>query len=250
MFVFQSLILIAYSMHRGLSPSQPDYVQRVGELAMNDQTGIFLQILALLPTHIFSLAMVWMLVTRFGKFSFRQALGWGWPEGLRLWRSVVLAIALFGLAGLIGKFLGADKPTPMEELINSSAAARYTIAVLAVLSAPFIEEFIYRGVLYGALHKLIGPIGASVAVLGLFTLIHVPQYWPNFGVIAAIGTLSVALTIVRASTGRLLPCIVIHLVFNAIASILLLTEPYRKQLEAAREQVASILHHFALPLIQ
>lgn len=250
MFVLQPLFLLPYSLHRGLSPSQPDYVQKLAEFAMNDPTAIFLQILALLPTHILSMAMVWMLVTRFGKVSFRQALGWAWPEGLGLWRSIVLAIGLFGLASFIGKLLGADKPTPLEELINSSVAARYTIAILAVLSAPFVEEFIYRGALYGALHKLIGPILSSVAVLGLFTLIHVPQYYPNLGVIAAIGVLSVALTIVRAYTGRLLPCIVIHLVFNAITSIFLLIEPYLKQTEASKQKAALILDHLVLPLIQ
>lgn len=245
MFILQPLFLIPYSVHRGLSPSQPDYARRLVEFAMSDPGAIFVQILALLPTHILSMAMVWMLVTRFGKFSFRQALGWEWPRGLGLWRSILLAIPLFFLASFVGKLLGADKPTPLEELINSSAATRYTIAILAVLSAPFVEEFIYRGVLYGALHKLIGAIGSSVVVLGLFTVIHVPQYRPNYGVIAAIGVLSVALTVIRAYTGRLLPCIVIHLIFNSITSIRILLEPYLQQ---AKGQAAFLIHQLASSL--
>ena len=248
------VFLIPYSIHRGLNPQQPDYVRKLAEFAITDKAAIFLQVLSLLPTHILTFAMVWMLVTRFGKLPFRSALGWGWPKGLPnglgLLISVLLAFVLFGLANLIGKLLGADQPTQLEQLINSSLAARYTIAVLAVLSAPFVEEFVYRGVLYGALHKLIGPVWASVAVLGLFTFIHVPQYWPNIGVIGAIGVLSVALTIIRAYTGRLLPCIVIHLVFNGITSIILLIEPYIKQSKPAKDQVAFILQHVALPLIQ
>jgi membrane protease YdiL (CAAX protease family) len=246
------VFLIPYSLQRGLNPAQPDYVQQLATFAMTDKTAIFLQVLSLLPSHILTFAMIWMLVTRFGKFSFREALGWSWPKRLGLWRSVLLAFILFALANAVGKLLGADKPTQLEQLINSSLAARYTIAVLAVLTAPFVEEFIYRGILYAALQKVMGTVGAAIAVLGLFTLIHVPQYWPNFGVIAAIGLLSLALTIVRAYTGRLLPCIVIHLVFNGITSIMLLVEPYLPQFEPVTDHVTSaslILHNVGVPLI-
>lgn len=248
------VVLVLYAIQRGLNPRKPGFGQQLLEFAVTDKMAIFLQVLSLLPTHILTFAMVWMLVTRFGKYPFRAALGWGWPKGLPrglgLTLSVALAIFLFVFANLVGKLLGSDQPTQLEQLINSSLAARYTIAILAVLSAPFVEEFVYRGVLYGALHKLFGPVAASVAVLGLFTLIHVPQYWPNIGVIGAIGVLSVALTIIRAYTGRLLPCIVIHLVFNGITSIYLLLEPYLKQHAPAKDQVAFMLQYLTLPLTQ
>ena len=241
-------------MQRGLNPAQPDYVQKLAEFAISDKSAIFVQVLSLLPTHILTFAMVWMLVTRFGKYPFREALGWSWPRGLGLWRSVFLAFGLFLLANAVGKLLGADKPTQLEQLINSSLAARYTIAILAVLTAPFVEEFIYRGILFAALQRLVGTIGASVVVLGLFTVIHVPQYLPNFGVIAAIGLLSLALTIVRAYTGRLLPCIVIHLVFNGITSVILLVEPYLPQFEPVKDPVTPpvgmFLHTIIMSLIR
>ena len=231
------VFLIPYSLQRGLNPAQPDYAQKLAAFAIGDKTAIFLQVFSLLPTHILTFAMVWMLVTRFGKVPFRKALGWSWPGPLGVWLSVIMGVALFFLATFVGKLLGADKPTQLEQLINSSIATRYTIALLAVFTAPFVEEFVYRGILYAALQKLVGAVGATVIVLGLFTAIHVPQYLPNFGVIAAIGLLSLTLTVVRAYTGRLFPCIVIHLVFNGITSILLLVEPYRPQLEPVKDQV-------------
>jgi hypothetical protein len=85
-------------------------------------------------------------------------------------------------------------------------------------------------VLYSALQRVIGVKGAVIFVLGLFTLIHVPQYWPNIGVISAVALLSIVLTIVRASTGRLLPCVVIHMAFNGVQALLLLVEPYVQRL--------------------
>ncbi|HKO62260.1 MAG TPA: hypothetical protein VJV03_13940, partial [Pyrinomonadaceae bacterium] len=46
------------------------------------------------------------------------------------------------------------------------------------------------------------------------------------GVILAVFLLSVALTLVRAMWGRLLPCVLIHLVFNGITALILVFEPY------------------------
>ncbi|MDQ3174515.1 MAG: CPBP family intramembrane metalloprotease [Acidobacteriota bacterium] len=237
--VIPLFFLIPYSLQRGLDPGSPEYVNNLASLALTDKTAIFLQVLALLPTHLLTFGLVWALVTRFGHRPFLASLGWGWSGRLRFWGSVGLGVALFLLGTGIAKLLGADQPTQLEQIINSSPGARYLIAALAVLTAPFVEEFIYRGVLYAALQSLVGVAGAVLLVLGLFTLIHVPQYWPNFGIIAAVGMLSVSLTIIRAYTGRLLPCIVIHLVFNGITSLLLLIEPHLPKLGPASGQTAS-----------
>jgi len=66
-------------------------------------------------------------------------------------------------------------------------------------------------------------------------MIHVPQYWPNIGVISAVALLSVVLTIVRAYSGRLLPCIVIHMSFNAVQALILIAEPYVQRLLPSTE---------------
>lgn len=233
--------LVPYALNRGLNPGDPDFVQELATLATTDKTAVLLQVTTLLPIHLITFAMVWALVTRFGKQPFLPAIGWSWPPRLRLWHSVLMGVLLFIAGTAVAKLLGADKPTQLEQIINSSVGARYTIAFLAVFTAPFIEEFIYRGVLYSALQRMVGMVGAVVFVLGLFTVIHVPQYWPNIGVIAAVGLLSLSLTVIRAYTGRLLPCVVIHLVFNGITSILLLIEPYVQRLGTSNEQPAEML---------
>jgi len=263
--VIPFVFLIPYSVHRGLDFGSPDFAKNFISLATTDPTAIFLQILALLPTHLLTFALVWALVTRFGQHPFLTSLGWSWSGRLRFWGSVGLGVALFILGTVLAKLLGGDQPTPLDQMINSSPGARYLIAVLAVLTAPFVEEIIYRGVLYAALEKqivrivlwvakkrgmdrtvklvddagTIGMTGAVLFVLVLFTLIHVPQYLPNWGVIAAVGMLSVSLTLIRAYTGRLLPCVVIHLVFNGITSVILLVEPHLPKVAPASEQAAS-----------
>lgn len=224
------IFIIPFAMHRGLDPASPDFARSALELAVTDRTAIFLQVLSILPTHILTLGLLWAFVTRFGKRPFLQSLGWSWAGRLRLWQSVGLGIAMFVVATALAKLLGAEKPTQLEQLINSSLGARYMIAALAVFTAPFVEEFVYRGVLYSALQRTIGVNGAVIFVLGLFTLIHVPQYWPNIGVISAVALLSIVLTIVRAYSGRLLPCIVIHMAFNAVQAVILILEPYAQGL--------------------
>jgi CAAX protease family protein len=234
------LFLIPYATSQ-LNPNSPDFARDVLVFASTDRTAIFLQIFSILPTHILIFALLWAFVTRFGKRPFLASLGWGWSRGrLGFWGSVGLGVALFVIATALAKLLGAEKPTQLEQLINSSLAARYMIAALAVFTAPFIEEFIYRGVLYSALQRSIGVNGAVIFVLALFTLIHVPQYWPNFGVIAAVGLLSIVLTVVRAQSGRLLPCIVIHLVFNLIQAVLLVIEPYAQRMLPTPQPAPSV----------
>lgn len=237
--IVPALILIPYGLSR-LNLNSENFAREFVQLAATDRTAVFLQIFSILPTHLLMFALVWAFVTRFGRRPFLASLGWGWSGRLRLWRSVGLGVALFATATTLAKLLDAEKSTTLEQLINSSLAARYMIAALAVFTAPFVEEFVYRGVLYSALQRTIGVKGAVIFVLGLFTLIHVPQYWPNIGVIAAVGLLSIVLTAVRAYSGRLLPCIVIHLVFNLIQAVLLVLEPFVQRMLPANQPAPTI----------
>lgn len=233
------LFLIPYASRR-LNPNSPTFAREALEFAATDRTALFLQVFSILPTHILIFALLWAFVTRFGKRPFLASLGWGWSARLGFWGSVGLGVALFATATALVKLLGAEKPTQLEQLINSSIGARYLIAALAVFTAPFVEEFIYRGVLYSALQRTIGVRGAVIFVLALFTLIHVPQYWPNIGVIAAVGLLSIVLTVVRAHSRRLLPCVVIHLVFNLIQAVLLIMEPYAQRMLPTNQPAPTI----------
>ena len=235
--VMPLLFLLPYAASKGLHMGDPNYVKALAELALGDKTGVLLQVVALLPSHLLTFVLIWALVTRFGRQSFFAAVGWGWSGRFRFWRCVALGLGLFIVGSTLAWLLGSAKPTQLEQIINSSLAARYSISILAVGTAPFVEEFMYRGVLYAPLQKLAGAPTAVVLVLALFTIIHVPQYWPNVGVLAAVALLSVALTLVRAYTHRLLPCIVIHLVFNGIQAVLLIAEPYAQKILPGSEPV-------------
>ena len=215
---------------------------------LTDKTAIFLSILAVIPAHLLTLGVAWAVVTRLGQRPFWPALGWSWSRNFGFWASAGLALLLLVIGVAITKLIGGEE-TQLDQLIASSTAARYTTAFLATVSAPLVEEVVYRGILYSALQKALGAGWAIVGVLALFTLVHVPQYWPNYGVIAVIGLLSFALTLVRAYTGRLLPCFVIHLVFNGVQAMFLIFGPYLhlpgaggEQKAAAMGMLASFIH--------
>jgi hypothetical protein len=136
-------------------------------------------------------------------------------------------------------FPGGD--TDLEKIISSSLAARYVVVALATLSAPLVEETVYRGVLYPALQRALGALWAVLIVAALFASVHVYQYRENVGVIMAISLLSLALTLVRALTGRLLPCVVIHFLFNGVTSIWIVLEPHLKHLTNTTEPTGLLL---------
>ena len=105
---------------------------------------------------------------------------------------------------------------------------------------------------WSAIRRAAGKGWAVLIVVLLFAGIHVPQYWPSFGVIGTILLLSLALTLIRARTERLLPCFVVHLVFNAIQSVLIVLDPYIEQFspEKAPAPAPDALLHLLLQLFQ
>jgi CAAX protease family protein len=212
---------------------------------MADKNFIFFSVVGVIPAHLLTLGLAWAVVTRFGRYPFWKTLGWQWPVNFGPWKSVGIAIALLGV-GLLITWLVGGKRTELDELINSSYRTRVATAVLAATTGPLVEEIVYRGILYSALQKALGAIWGILIVALLFAGVHVWQYRNNVGVILVITILSLTLTAVRAFSGRLLPSFVIHFVFNAIQSVLLVLqkpEPLPPKTLPA-EFIASFLRHF------
>ena len=194
------------------------------ESLIKDPTLIFISVLAILPVHVLTFVMAWFYVTRNGRYPFWKSIGFEWPHNLKpkfaTMLSILLAIGLFGVATLVTTLWGGSK-TDLDLLIESSLPARFVLAFAAVVTAPLVEEIIYRGVLYAPLERAAGKVIAIFAVSFLFSGVHVFQYWNNVAVIVVITLLSFTLTTVRAYTGRILLPFLIHLVFNGIQSVLI-----------------------------
>ncbi|MEO6587861.1 MAG: CPBP family intramembrane glutamic endopeptidase, partial [Pyrinomonadaceae bacterium] len=119
-----------------------------------------------------------------------------------------------------------EQDNELLRILRSSRTAVILIAIMATFTAPIVEELIYRGILYSAFQRTFGVKLAVILVTLAFALVHVPQYWGDFVSISMICLLSLILTLVRVKTDNLLPCIVLHFVFNGIQSLVLILEPY------------------------
>jgi membrane protease YdiL (CAAX protease family) len=212
LFIVPNICVVPYllSRYRGVAATK--------EILVADKTFIFLFVLGWLPAHLLTLALIWAVATRLGKRSIRGVFGLSWSPNFDVWRSSAMAFLLVLLFG--------GQETDLDRILKSSRATAITLAFIAVATAPLVEEMIYRGLLYSAFHKALGQWWAVVVVASMFAGLHIVQYWPNAAAISSITLLSVVLTLIRARTGRLLPCFMVHLVFNGIQSVLILLEPY------------------------
>lgn len=203
-------------------------LRQFGQIMAADQSAMIVaSLIAIIPAHLLTLLLVWTVVTGFGKRPFWQSIGWSWSPRVGFGTSLGIALFMLLIGLLITKLIGGSE-TQLDQIISSSLAARFATAILAAGTAPLVEELVYRGILYSALQRLTGKLWAVVGVSALFTLVHVFQYSNNLGVIAAIALLSLTLTATRALTGRLLPCFIIHFIFNGVQAVTIMAEPYLK----------------------
>jgi membrane protease YdiL (CAAX protease family) len=223
MLVTQVVFLVPYTLRRGVK------LDALPEFVAKDAGAIFVAILSIPPAHLLTLGVAWLLVTRVGKYPFLRTLGWEWGRGLSLWRCVGLALLLLA-AGYCIAWAAGECDNEFERILRSSRSATLAAAFAATFTAPVVEEVVFRGLLYPALRRWIGVAFSVAVVLLIFAVIHVPQYWPCYGVLGTILLLSFVLTVVRARTGRLLPCILIHFVFNGVQCVLLVLSPYLERL--------------------
>lgn len=201
------------------------------EILQTDKIAAFLQIIAVAPTHVLTLGLIWLMVTEGRKRPFWKTVGFEWPENFSPATVVLvcagLAVALLSLGAVVTYYWGGNK-TQLDLLVESSVPARLMTALVATFTAPLVEELIYRGVLYSAIERTLGTIIAILVVSLLFAGVHVFQYKDNLAVIGVISLLSVTLTLVRAFSGKVLPSFIIHLVFNGIQSIFIALSPFIK----------------------
>jgi len=234
--IIPTLFLLPY-----LATIQPPITEseQLVEFAKSDPTSVFLQIVAIIPAHLLTILLAWLIVTKRRKYPFKEMLGWQ-TGGFRWWHYLIVLGLFFVLAAVVGSLV-PEQENDLIRMLQSSRSAVYIIAFVATFTAPFVEEVVYRGVVYSAFQRALGVPAAFALVTFLFAVIHVPQYWPSYSTIFLLGVLSIILTAIRVKTNNLLPCIILHTLFNGLQSIFLLAEPVLPKPEV-QQQAALILY--------
>ncbi len=229
--------IIIYFVMRAVPPTSAE----INAAVQSDPTLTLYSLISMIPTHALTLVLVWIVVTNYGKRPFWQTIGWSWSPRVGFWTSAGLAVLLLVLSAVAINLFGSGLKTELDIMLESSVEARFLTAFLAVAGAPLVEEIVYRGVLYPALQRAFGVFWSVIVVSTLFAVVHVAQYYNNPAVIFAVGMLGFVLTYVRARTGRVLPCFVIHLVFNGIQAAFLIAEHFIKKPDEAGTQTGSLI---------
>lgn len=219
--VLPSLFVLFYAAAKKIDVRNSEVLK---DFLLNDPTAILIQIILVIPAHLLTLALGWIVVTKFNKFSFREVLGWKWG-GFKIWHNITILVVFFLLAAGLTALIG-EHDNELMRILRSSRSAVYIVAFLATFSAPIVEEVIYRGIIYSAFYKAFGIITAVIVASTLFAGVHFLQYNGDITALIMICLLSLVLTLIRVRTKNLLPCIVFHTVFNGIQSILLILQPY------------------------
>ena len=215
------LFFFPYAVNQNIDLSDS---QALTDFLRNSPTAIILNLIAVFPAHIFTLVLAWFVVTGNKRYSFRQTLGWS-NNNFRWFYYIIIIVGFFVIASVDSYFL-PEQENDLLRILRSSYTATLIVAFLATFTAPMVEEVVYRGILYSAFQRRIGVTGAVGIVTMLFAGVHFLQYWGSPGTILLICLLSLILTLVRVKSDNLLPCIILHTIFNGLQSLVLVLEPY------------------------
>ncbi len=160
---------------------------------------------------------------------------------LRSWGNFVsLGIGLAILVLIVSTLFPPSEPPPVERLLQHPITITL-YATLGVLVAPFVEEILFRGFIYPVFERRFtqwwdsarrddstsflekiawGQFGAIILTGSLFALLHVSQLWGSWAGTALIFGVGLTLSTVRALTGSVLPCFLIHLSYNSTICLL------------------------------
>ncbi len=133
--------------------------------------------------------------------------------------SAFIPLAVVSLCCLIlaNPALPSEQTNPVLEEPPASTMDFLVIFLMAVVLAPIVEEFLFRGVLFQVLWQRTGRVWLSAVLSGfLFAIIH-PQFLAGIGPVFLLG---VILAIVYAHTRSLLPCILMHAYNNGFITLL------------------------------
>jgi hypothetical protein len=158
-----------------------------------------------------------------------------WP--MLRWRRITPGKALACLLGgafltgaiaLLPPVLPDANQFPLEHLFNSRGAA-FAIGAFAILVAPFMEEIVFRGVLFGIFEAQIGLRSAILITAILFGGLHVPEYWGAWNHMFLIFLVGLVFSLARGMSGSLAPSVFLHAGYNAsmMLGLFLATQHFR-----------------------
>lgn len=130
----------------------------------------------------------------------------------------LLGLMFLTLAGL-NPPEASFEPGPLMRMASSSSAGLAVWTVLAILLAPPVEEFLFRGILFTGFSRKWGNLVAAALV----SLVFVGLHWGEAGgyppALFAISALALGTVIVRIKSGSIWPAVSLHFAYNSVLAV-------------------------------
>ncbi|MCZ6574648.1 MAG: type II CAAX endopeptidase family protein [Planctomycetota bacterium] len=123
----------------------------------------------------------------------------------------------YGLAWLLTQMSAPQPDQSAVTMVVEREEGWWAVLPMAVLTAPLLEETVFRGALYGGLRVRLGFWPAAAISSALFGAVH------GWGAALPLAALGMGLCWLVERTGSLVPGVVAHALFNAITITSILT---------------------------
>lgn len=164
--------------------------------------------------HALLLGICYLFIVVNQRQPFWATVKWQRPSLRLLWRFLPAGVALALVVQLAPPLLPDRDDFPLTRLFTSPLAG-YAITAFAILIAPFMEELIFRGIVFLFFENLVGPRFAIVGTALLFASLHVPEYWGAWNHMLLILFVGLVFSLARGLTGFLTPSVLLHVAYNA-----------------------------------
>jgi membrane protease YdiL (CAAX protease family) len=154
--------------------------------------------------------------------SLGQAVHWNPPVG-KLALAAMGAGAALGICSDLSSTLlerWTPKSLPIEHFFTGPASG-YLLAAFGVLVAPLVEELFFRGFLYPALARWTGSLASILITAAAFASLHGAQLAYAWAPLLVLFVVGAVLTTIRARTGSVATCVLVHMGYNLVLFILL-----------------------------
>lgn len=165
--------------------------------------------------------MAFLASVRHGQ-SLGQTVHWNPPVG-KLALTALGAGAALGLCSDVASTLlerWTPKSLPIEHFFTGPASG-YLLAAFGVLVAPLVEELFFRGFLYPAVARWTGSLASILITAAAFASLHGAQLAYAWAPLLVLFVVGAVLTIIRARTGSVATCVLVHMGYNLVLFVLL-----------------------------
>ncbi len=189
---------------------------------INSVTGSFFYVLL---TEVFTLFILWRMLRRYatlaeiglGRSPQAGDLGWAILAGLAYF--VVFLVVISAVSAAFHINIDQKQELGFDNIVGSGKLLLTFLSL--VVFPPFVEETLFRGVLYTGFRKRTSFVQAALLTSVLFAAPHLFETSGGLLWVAAIDTfiLSLALCYLREKTKSLWPGIILHTIKNGVAFV-------------------------------